>query len=158
MKHSRGFTLLELIIVILVLGIVAAVTAPMIYQAAVGSAKMYDLNQVETQGRLALERMSRELRLIRSNAASDLTLGTNQITFRDIDNNIVTYSISGNIIYRNGQPLANDVDSLTFTYQDANGAATVTNASVRYVTVVMSLTANNSTVTLENTVYLRNVS
>ncbi|OGT96773.1 MAG: hypothetical protein A2298_04500 [Gammaproteobacteria bacterium RIFOXYB2_FULL_38_6] len=87
----------------------------------------------------------------------DLVMGANSITFSDVDGSTITYSLSGENLMRNSQALANHVTALSFTYQDADGAATAIAANVRYITVFITLMENKVTSSLQDTVFLRNV-
>ncbi|MBI1195744.1 MAG: prepilin-type N-terminal cleavage/methylation domain-containing protein [Gammaproteobacteria bacterium] len=59
---QRGFTIIELVIVITILGVLAGILTPFIQQATVAYAQARIRNTLLTIGDLALERMSRDLR------------------------------------------------------------------------------------------------
>lgn len=159
MKQQSGFSLIEFVIVIVILGLLAAMSALLLSQgfgAYLNSANMLDAN---SQGGLAIQRMSRDIQMIRSPA--DVTIATtNQLSFTDINNNTVAYSISGNnlILTRNGsaQTLATGVNNLTLTYYGANGM-TPPSTNAGYVKIALNITQNNVNYTLTTSVYPRNL-
>ena len=61
-RWSPGFTLVELVITLVVIGIIAGVLAPFIYQAANGFADTRARAELVGKGRLALERLARDIR------------------------------------------------------------------------------------------------
>lgn len=61
-RHGRGFTLPELVMVIVILGIIAGVLAPVITQAFRGYVDTRARAQLVNKGRIALERLAREVR------------------------------------------------------------------------------------------------
>jgi prepilin-type N-terminal cleavage/methylation domain-containing protein len=155
MKRISGFTLIEIVIVLVLLGILSTITAPLLLKSAEAANISGDTSNVLSQGRLALTRMSRELRNMRSISSSDLTMAASQIVFTMVDGTAITYSYSGGNVLRNSQTLT-PANSLSFAYYDANGAVTAVNANVRYITVSFSITENSSTEDFVSTVYLRN--
>ena len=116
---QNGFSLIELVTVIVILGVIAGMSAALLSQgfnAYTNSANLADSN---SQGQIAIQRMIRDLQLIRS--AADITVAsTSQLSYTDINNNTVSYALSGSTLNltKNGstQALADGANSLTFTY------------------------------------------
>ncbi|OGT22050.1 MAG: hypothetical protein A3C55_05360 [Gammaproteobacteria bacterium RIFCSPHIGHO2_02_FULL_42_13] len=156
MVKKKAFTLIELIVVIIVLSIVAMISANIMYQAFKGTFAQYDLGTIDSQARAILTKITSDIRTIRSNAANDLSLGANTIKFADVFGNKITYSLSGNTLMRNLQPLADSVTSLVFSYYDANYNVTATSTEVRYITVTVGVTLGTQSVTLKTTISPRN--
>jgi prepilin-type N-terminal cleavage/methylation domain-containing protein len=147
---SHGFTLIEIVVVIIILGVIAGIGSRMI-QAGFNA---YLTNQYITganaQARLALERMPRDIHNI--NAAANITTATaSQLSFTDINGSTVTYQRSGTQLMRSGQVLADGINSLTFSYLDRNAVSTTTRANICYVTTSLNITSGSVNYTLRTT-------
>lgn len=160
---SAGFSIMELVMVVVIFGIVAAVAAPFLRSAFQGYFTGKDIAETDWQARVAVERMTRELRTIR--APADLTItSASDITIVDTDGNSIRYcmgtvgtcpGIAGDLM-RNAQPLATGIGGLAFTFLTRASAATVTPAQVFYVTVSFNATQNAVTKSYQITVSPRN--
>ena len=146
----KGFTLIETVIVILILSIIAAI-ASKVMQAAFNA---YFTNQYITnaniQARLALERLSRDVRAI-SSAGSISTATASQLSFTDVNGNTITYQLTGSQLMRSGQVLADGVSNLSFTYLDRNAASTTTPANICYVTTTLGFNSGGVNYTVRST-------
>ena len=158
---AAGFSLVELVVVIVLLSIVAAVAAPMVGNGFKAYFTGRDLVETDWQGRVALERMTRELRTLR--APADITMtSASDLTFLDIDGNSVRYFLSNCVLTiceltRNTQPLATGISGLAFSYLLRDGkTTTVTPASVYYVIVDFTATQGGNSRTYQATVSPRN--
>jgi len=118
-----------------------------------------ELAQDASEGTLAVERMTRDLRTVRSATAADIpTMTGTALTFVDVDGNSVGFALTGGSLTRsqNGgaaQPLAANVSSLAFTYlkNDGQGAAG-TAAEVWYISVQFTVASQNASMTFRGTV------
>jgi len=155
--HAPGFTLLEAIITLVIAGVLATIGATLMS----GGFRNYflgrELAQDAAQGALALERMTRDLRTVRS-AADLTTIGASTISFVDVDGNTITYALSAGSVTRTqnlgtAQALAANVSSLAFTYLQNDGQNTaVTPATVSYITVAVTVASQNASTTFRGTV------
>ena len=137
--------------VMVILGIIAATGAQMMGNGFKAYFTGKNIAEMDGQARVALERMTRELRSVR--AATDLTLVPGgEITFVDVDGNSIRYcmgtvlgcpGIAGDLM-RNSQPLASGISNLTFTYANSAVAATAVPSAVYYIGV--SFTATQGTI------------
>jgi len=156
MKKHCGFTMIELIIVIVILAVLSAIALPMLTAGFNGYFTQRNLSDANWQGRLALSRMSRDIRSIPS--AGNITTATStQFTFTNSSNASVSYTLSGTALQRNGITLANGVSAVTFGYYTSAGAVTATISAIRYVSITLNITENNTNITLETVVDLRNI-
>lgn len=153
--RARGFSLIELVITIVIIGIVAAVGAPMLSSGLlVFNAATVEFNTLAKE-RYAMERIVRELRAINYNTAAasyNVTLasvGANTITFTKTDGVQVTLNGSAppalNITYAPGGGPAVLTDQLAaaglaFTGYQADGVTTTTNAgNMAFIDVSLAL-------------------
>ena len=127
---TRGFTLIELALVLLVISFLGVFAGPMLKTIADIMVTEYAINNLNTQGRIAMERMAREIRLIRS--AQDLTAGASSISFTDTQGNSIAYSLNGTSLMRNSQVLSQNISGLSFIYYDSSGDITNTTNDIRY--------------------------
>lgn len=155
MKRICGFTIIELIIVIVILSILAVIALPMLSSGFNAYFTARNLSDANWQGRLALARITRDLRALTSN--NNITTATaTQLTFINNANTSVSYTISGSNLERNALTLANGVNSVTFDYYTSAGAATAVIANIVYISITLNITQNNTNITLEAVVDLRN--
>ncbi len=160
---ASGFSLLEMVMVIVVLGIVAAVAAPFMSAGFNAYFTGKDISETDWQARVALERMSRELRSVRAPADLIIT-SASDITFTDVDGNSTRYCMGGvggcpgavGELTRNTQPLATGISALTFSFLTKTGATTAVAASVFYISVAFTATQGTIVKSFQTTVSPRN--
>lgn len=156
-QKQAGFSLIEMLLVVIILSIIAALGGQMLSTGFNSYFTGRDIINAEWQGRYGLQRMSRELRDVRSATAADLTIGASQITFTDNNANVITYALSGSTLTRNGQPLADGVSALSFDYIEDDGVTTATAAvDVWYISATVNVSLNGSVYALRNTLHPRN--
>jgi prepilin-type N-terminal cleavage/methylation domain-containing protein len=152
--RQPGFSLVELIVVIVVLGIVASMGAIVVRDGMLGYLRGREITSADWQGRLALERITRELRDAAAIAPSN-ACGTSTFAFSDISSTLISYSQSANTLLRNGQPLADNLglNGLRFYCLQSDGQtySTVPSA-VYYITVSMVVSTTNTSATYRSTV------
>jgi len=126
LPRVRGFTLIEVVITLIVVGVLATIGARIMSTAFQTYFAGREIAQDDAQVRYALERMTRELRTVRSPA--DLTISTqNKIKFVDVANTTISYRLSGTQLQRSQdnetsfQPLAENINTLTITYLRSDG-------------------------------------
>lgn len=157
---TPGFTLIELIIVILVLSTLAAVMAPLM----ANSFRAYETNQSSlltlSKLRYATERMAREIREVQFTGGAYLIVmgpATLQFTKNDAASTVVTITGApplATLQYSTpamGAPTLTDqvaANGLQFQYFDINNALTGSPAAVAYVDVSLTLADPGSSVPL----------
>lgn len=154
--RQLGFSLIELIVVTVVLGIVASMGAVVVRDGMLGYLRGREITSADWQGRLALERMTRELRDVAapnfSNVAAT-SCNSTTFAFSNIDAVPISYTQSTSTLLRNGQPLADNVTGLRFYCLESDGQtySTVPSA-VYYVTVSMIVSTANTSAAYRSTV------
>ena len=161
---QRGFTLIEMVMVIIVMAVLTGLGANLLASGFQAYFMGQDLSEGNWHGRIALERITRELREAR--APGDLTIApATEITFTRSDGVAVRYCRAGvgtcpvpvgpvtNALMRNADPLADNISLLNFTYLQVDGAtATIVPAEVRYVTVALRVTIGGTDFNLRDTI------
>jgi len=152
---AHGFTLIEMTIVIVVLGVLAAATTPMF----VNSMRAYDINQTNlvtlSKLRYATERIAREIREVRYTGANyaigPMTSTALSFTKNDAANTVVTITAAppgvtlGYSAPAMSATLTDQVTTLQFAYYQADGVTTTaSNVNVAYVQVTLTLQDPNS--------------
>ena len=157
-KRERGFTLIEGVIAIVITGIIFAVGSGIMSNTFNAYFTGRDLTELDWQCRVAMNRMLRDLRDIRSASATDLvTTPATEITFTTTTPQTITYSLSGTTLMRNSQALADGVSNLNFTYVTNDGRTSTTAATEAYY-VIVEFTVTNGSVSRDRrtTVFPRN--
>jgi prepilin-type N-terminal cleavage/methylation domain-containing protein len=170
--RERGWSLVEVVTVLIVFSVVAAFGANLMAGMFRSYFTARDITNSDAQARVAFERMTRELRQIRSATATDLDIASGvQVRFIDSDGNGVCFyrDAAANRLMRSGdgpasacgttsaQPLADFITGLNFFYYTNNGSAlAVTPATVYYLTVRVNIQDNNVSDTLRATIHPRN--
>lgn len=155
-RNQTGFTLIELLISIVMLGIISVVVGRIMFEGLTTMQTSDKVTSVGWQGLIALERLTVDVHRIRSK--SDITTVTaSQFTFTDVNGTSVSYTLSGGKLMRGSQTLADDIQSITFSYLDATGAATTTAANVRYVKLAMTLVNDGLSIPMATLVGVRGI-
>lgn len=161
---SKGFTLIEIVIVIVILSIVSAITLKFVidslkvYTMTVNRKTLYD------EGKLALERMVRDIRDARSVTTPSSGGTSNTVTFQrtnptgagqDGGNEILTYRLTGTTLEKIKSspavisPLASHVTSFSVTRGIGGNDEII-------LSLTLSLTTGES-VTFQTKVYPKNL-
>lgn len=174
-SRCGGFSLVELVTVITVVGIIFSLGSVLLGKVFNSYALKRDVSDADWQAKVALERMTRELRAVRNptgvptTADLDITSAA-QVRFIDTDNNGVCFyrDAANNRLMRsadgpttacgttNPQVLADNISALNFTYWGNTGAATATVASVYYITESVTLLESSYNAGFRATVRPRN--
>jgi len=159
---ARGFSILELVMVLVVFGIISAVAAPLLANGFRAYFTGRDISETDSLARAAIERMTRELRGIRG--PGDLAAASaSDISFVDTSGTSIRYCLgpaggcpgAAGDLMRNGQPLAGGISGLTFSFLSRGAAATGAGGAF-YVTVAFTASQNAVSKSYQATVSPRN--
>ena len=152
-------------IVIIIIGIAASTIGFMMLGAVKAWTFKFNRSDILWDGRLGLDRMTREIREVR-NTTSVTTASSSQFRFIDTGNTDITYSLSSTNLNRTEDGIANllavDVSSITFTYYYANGtvipapAVSPSATDIRRVRINLTLTKNGQNVYLRSDASTKN--
>jgi prepilin-type N-terminal cleavage/methylation domain-containing protein len=175
-KGNAGFSLMEIVIVCVLIGIIAAVIIPPLHQGVQSFAVTEARGDLTSQARQAATRMIRELRNIQKEADNTPNISTANatiITFVDVLDNTITFCLwasgscspTGNTVQRNSNPLVAQVSSLQFRYFNGSNAELTTlplsatdRNNVRRIMVTLTLAEGSLTVSVTEQAYLRELS
>jgi prepilin-type N-terminal cleavage/methylation domain-containing protein len=165
MKKEKGFTLIEVIIVITIVGIVSVIIGSMLLGVVKAWTFKINRNDILWDGRLAMDRMTREIRTIKD-STSVTTASAAQFRFTDTGNKDITYSLSSTNLNRTENGAANllaaNLSAFTFTYYNSSDAVipspTVSPSAtdIRRVKINLTLTKNGQDVYLQSDVSTKN--
>lgn len=165
MGKNKGFTLIELVIVISIVGIAAVIAGSMLLGVIDAWTFKFNRNDILWDGRIAINRMTREIRTVKNNT-SVTTATSSQFRFTDAGNKDITYSLSSTNLNRteNGTAnlLAENVSSLTVTYYNSSDAVipspmvSPSATDIRRVRINLTLTKNGQNVYLQSDASTKN--
>lgn len=166
MDKSKGFTLIELMIVVLIVGVITGVIGFVLLGTVDAWTLKFNRNDLLWDGRLAMNRMLREIREVKD-LTSITTASSSEFRFTNTGDADITYSLSGTDLNRTadgtGNTLAEDVSSLSFTYYDSAGDTVSTpvvspgETDIRRVKINLTLEKNGETFYLQSASIPRNL-
>lgn len=175
MRRAHGFTLIEMVMAIMILGMLSAAAAMAIHHGTRASLEAQTRVDTLSKLRVATERLTREIRLMRRSPAAPadfdvISRSTNTLAFRRLDPNgssVRTVTIDGSAAgvvtlgYDSpaGAPVLTDqVGSFSLAYFQANGTTpSASYADMAFVEINLTLTDNHGNAfTQRSRVGLRN--
>ncbi|MGH7431143.1 MAG: type II secretion system protein [Candidatus Methylomirabilales bacterium] len=164
-KGIEGFSLIEIVVVCVLIGIIAAVIIPPLHQGVQSFAVTEARGDLTSQARQAATRMVRELRNIQKEADNTPNItaaNAASITFVDVLDNTITFSLSGSTVQRNSNALVEQVSSVQFRYFNGTNAELTTlplsptdRNNVRRIMMTLTLAEGSLTVSLTEQTFLR---
>ena len=164
-SRRNGITLIELVIGMVLMGIVALVVANALSTGVKGNLVTDNRKEGLDQARVAMERMTREIRNLRS--SSDISAAT-ATTFTFVDTSVasISFALSVGNLNRNADTLATGISnnpplSGIFKYvltdgseiEDATGSLTL----IKRIKIDFKSTARTESVSLQTEVWPRNL-
>lgn len=162
--NAKGFTLIELVITIVLVSILAGVATMIILQGVRAYTDEQSRSDIHYQARLAMERMGREIRLIRTRTVADIpTMNGTTLLYTDVNGTQMGFRLNAGKIERtqdNGatwQTLATNVTGgAVFSYLDNTGSVTALQTSLWIIQIQVAMTQGAESATMRTAVHPRN--
>ena len=159
-KHS-GFSLLETILVIVLVTVITGITGTLILYGAESYNLQYERRDLMYQAKIAMVRMDKEIRMIRSATAADITIfNATDLEFVNIAGNTVRFTQNGaNILMAfNGisNILAKDVSNLTILYLKKDGTPAVLVTDIWSISIDLTV-SGNETIRMRTRIFMRDI-
>jgi prepilin-type N-terminal cleavage/methylation domain-containing protein len=162
--RSHGFTLIEIVITIVITAIFASLAANIIMSGVKSYSAEESRSNVHYQTRMAVERMAREIRTIRSATVADIgTMTTTTLLYTNISGSQMGFRLNAGNIERtenngtNWYTLATNITSPTiFTYFDNTGTSTANQTALWLVQIQATATQNTESITMSARVHPMN--
>ena len=160
MRSSKGLTLIEIIIVIVILSIISAISIKFVVDSLRIYAMTVNQKALFDEGKLALERMVRDIRDARAMAepdvgetVSDVRITRTNATAHDTAGEAIRFVLSGTTLQkRKSYPSAMFIDLASNV-----STFTATRGDTTEITIVLTLSlASGENVTLQTKVYSKN--
>jgi len=165
---KTGMTLIELVLGMVLIGIVALVVANALSTGIDAFFTTDNRKEALDQGRIAMDRMAKEIRNVRSSSAADLSVATaTTFTFVDTEGTTISFALGGGNITRNADTLAIGISNQAFpsgifTYVLSTGTETQAPSAAERLTIKLikidfKATAGTESVSLQTEVWPRNL-
>ncbi len=163
-KNEVGFTLIEIVMTIVIVSIIAGVSGMIIASGVRAYSDEQARSDVHYQARLAMERMTREIRTMRGRAAApdDIpNMAANALGFYDITGVLVEFDLSGTNLRRQQdgggwQTLATNIAGPLFEYYDNAGNPGAAQNALWYVEIGLTATQGSESLQMNTRVHPRN--
>jgi prepilin-type N-terminal cleavage/methylation domain-containing protein len=155
MKNKRGFTLIEFVLV-MTAGVVIATMAFVLLGPVDNWVHTKRRRAGASEGQAALMRMIKEIRHVKT-PGQITNFNPERLTFVDVDDNTVDFQKSGNYLMRGSDVLANNIQSLNFTYYDKDGNVAATAGDIRVIRAELALTVEGLTIRFRSAERIRNL-
>ncbi|MCK5450821.1 MAG: type II secretion system protein, partial [Candidatus Omnitrophica bacterium] len=120
MRDTRGFTLLEAVLIIAILGIIVTAISPLFRTVVEGRDEQDRRLELLQASRIGMDEMVRNIRT----ATVFTTANASRIDFENWNAVDIEYKLTGNVLKKDNNVLLENVDNLTFTYYDTEGNVT----------------------------------
>lgn len=152
-NRCAGFSLIELLSVMTILGVMGSFFAYTMQTAGEAYHNVTVRQELLRDGRIALEKMTREMRLVATATSLDApTISSTSFSFRDRYETTYTYTLSSGTLYRNGVALVDSVTKLGFGYYQKDGTAATSGNNLHMIVVNFTLSKAGESVPFRATI------
>jgi prepilin-type N-terminal cleavage/methylation domain-containing protein len=165
-KSQRGFTLIEIIIVIVILSIVSAITIKFLADSLRVYTMTVNQKTLLDEGKLALERMCRDIRdarIITAPAAggsgSTITFLRGNSTTQDVADESITFQLTGSTLekVKSSPSVTSAMASYVTTFSVTRGQVATSDENEITIQLNLSLVGSGEHVNLQTRVYPKNL-
>ena len=157
---KNAFTLVEVLLSMVIISALVVAVGQIMLVGMDSYSLITDRREALQGARLAVNMMENELQTIVNPATDIIAIAANSITFVPAGGGSVTYSVSGNQLLRDTDPLAKNITANTaFTYYTTGGATTSNPAQVYRIHIDIEVdtgVVRSGKVFIKDNVYLRN--
>jgi len=141
MKQLRGFTLIEIIIVITISGIIAGIIGTLLRAGVDNYTTSSQLHELTLDANIALERLNKEL----VRAIEFKQVSSQRVSFVNYDGDTMTFSLNKKTLQmqkNNGRKaqLSTNVKAFNLSYADSSLATTTNKSQINLITLELTLT------------------
>lgn len=158
--REKGVSLVELMVAVVLIGVIAAVTARMLVIGAGAYDSVNARNKMLQANRISFEILMKDLRSIKSK--NNIILANDaQIIFNNLNNEQVNYSYTNGSLFRNSNLIVEGLSNFQFGYFDENGDALTCPVSIPSqiwaIEFAVDAIVNSKPFHLENRLHPRNI-
>lgn len=147
-RKKTGFTLIEMVFVVIIVGIVAAIGSLTLINIIEGFVMAKEASEISQKGQLALSKVAVELDHVNATGISDGLFLSDDLTFTATFNNAtenhqIYLDAGANSLMYDNSVLSDMVTGLDFQYFESDGVSTATvAANIRIIQVTVTLTGD----------------
>lgn len=151
---QRGFTLIELVMIILLMGIIATVVGRILINSYQAFLTANTISQLEMQNLAVLTRLDNDIHSLDGTSAIS-SMAASTLVFTKQDGTSASYSLSGTTLSYNSNTLATNVSQFSCGYYTSAGVVTASASTLSYVQVSITSTKGNLSSTLTTMIAIR---
>lgn len=153
-KNQKGFTIFELVVVIVILGVIAVFAVSIMHTQAATFSNVFINSDLLSNGRKALEVLRKDLHGLSPDSISTMT--ASDLIFTLPDGNTITYSMISNALTRNSNILAENISANPFSFLNAAQGVAASKTDLVFIRVNLQFQNYNETLALQELIFLRN--
>lgn len=151
---TGGYSLIELVVVIVLLSIIGGISFFVVLESMRVYARTQPRIEASYEANLVASRLMRDVRDI-PDSQSITSFGNAKLEFRSSLGESVSYEYADGVLLRNGQPLAEQLADLAFSFITVDGVGATAEQDIHLVQVRLVAQSASETVPMALTVFPR---